>query len=115
MEEHTENKETITMTNVLKNKDVRKRAEHGDVEAMKQLGLYYDNQNNLILSKKWYLKAAARGDRDAQYRIAVIFKKEHKYYQQVLFLAMSAANQHPSALNSLGYAFSHARGVQEDI
>ena len=97
-------------------------ANKGDSEAQFELGVIYDNGDQLPQDLKkaayWYTKSAQQGHVDAQYNIGDMYRTgdgvTQDYGQAVQWLSKAADQGSIEAQNDLGYLYMEGIGVPQD-
>ena len=94
----------------------KKAAELGYVDAMVELGEYY--QETLVDFKKakmWYLKAAELGNDEAQNRLAVLYADiENDYKEAVKWYKKAMEQDNPWAYRNYAFCLWNGNGVKEN-
>jgi Sel1 repeat len=98
------------------------RAEKGDVEAQRELGIAYDQgegvQQDYQQALKWYLKAAEQHDAVAENNIGVLYRLGNgvpkNFSTAVSWYAKAARKELPAALMNFGIAYYNGEGVPDD-
>lgn len=95
----------------------KKSAELGYVDAMCELGEYY--QGTLIdfnKAKTWYLKAAELGHAEAQNKLGVIYYDiENDYKEATKWYKKAMEQENPWAYRNLGICYRNGNGVKQDL
>jgi len=99
-------------------KEIIQKAESGDVEAQKNLGLaYYHGQGvpqNYRETVKWFTRAAEQGDSDGQKYLGFMYYQgkgvPQDYEEAFKWFTMSAEQGDAEAQNELGMMYSHFHG-----
>lgn len=95
----------------------KKSAELGYVDAMCELGEYY--QGTLVdfnKAKMWYLKAAELGNADAQNRLGIIYADtENDYKEAIKWYKKAMEQDNPWAYRNLGILYRDGNGVKQDL
>ncbi|MCQ2256573.1 MAG: sel1 repeat family protein [Bacteroidaceae bacterium] len=101
--------------------DVYTAARAGNVEAQKDLGLLKIQEGNYPEAMSWLRKAAEKGNADAQFNLAVMYRDGegcHVDYSQALIWFEKAANNiHPraDAYGAIGQMYQNGFGVARDL
>lgn len=97
---------------------LHKAAEQGLPEAQNNLGVLYNNIDDikdLSKSEYWYLKAASQGFYGAQHNLAVFYEFDKINYEKAAeYYQMAAIQGHPESQYNLGVLFLNGSGVPED-
>lgn len=78
-------------------------AESGDVDAIYNLGVHYDEQDDFAKAEYYYLRSIELGDGDSMYNLALVYKRKGNLdlMEQYLIMAIEKSND-INAMNSLG-------------
>ena len=101
---------------------IQRKANQGDASAEYQLGLMYEEGQDLpkdtTEAMKWYRKAAEQGDAWAQYWLGAAYDSGRGVpkddAEAVKWWRKAAEQGDATAQNSLGFMYDHGRGVPED-
>jgi len=104
-------------------KEIKKRAESGDVEAQFNLGLMFDQgqgvPQNYAEAIKWYRKAADQGHVDAQYLLGTMYIQgqgvPQNYTEATMWLKKAAEQGLTDAQFILGGMYFHGQGVLKNL
>jgi TPR repeat protein len=100
----------------------RKAAEAGDAGAQFELGLIYDDGQDVAQDYKqamaWYEKAATQGNAPAQYNLGLLYNQGHGVAQDpkqaASWFEKAAAQGLAPAQAALGFLYDEGRGVEQD-
>ena len=100
------------------------RAERGDASAQCLLAMCYDLSNcegiphDYVKARKWYEKAAAQGDADAQFNLGVMYRQgkgvRQDYVKARKWYEKAAAQGDADAQNNLGALYHNGQGVRQN-
>lgn len=95
----------------------KKSADLGYVDAMSELGDYY--QGVLVdhnKAKMWYLKAAELGNAEAQNKLGVFYADvENDYKEAIKWYKKAIEQDYPNAYRNLGICYRDGNGVKQDL
>lgn len=86
-------------------------AETGDVRAEAWMGLMLQNRGNRAASKKWWARAAAKGNRFAIGSLVRMHEDDRELDQAIRWLRHGAEIGDPSSQTDYAYALAAGRGV----
>ena len=95
----------------------KKAAELGYVDAMVELGEYYqDTLFDVKKAKTWYLKAAKLGNAEAQNKLGVLYADiENDYKEAVKWYKKAMEQDNPWAYRNLGICYRDGNGVKQNL
>ena len=79
-----------------------KSAVRGNIEAMYDLGVLYDNEGDKEKAKEWYEKSASKGDADAMNNLGVFYEDNGERLKAKELYEKSASKGNANAMNNLG-------------
>ncbi|MBQ7590696.1 MAG: sel1 repeat family protein [Verrucomicrobia bacterium] len=95
-----------------------KKAEQGDVEALKKLAFTYE-ESDLTEAVKWWRKAAEQGDVDAQNSLGYFYYEgkgvEKDLTRAFKWYSKAAEQGHAKAQNNLGEMYRDGEGTEKDL
>ena len=80
-------------------------ARKGNINAMNNLGLLYDNEGDKVKAKKWYEKSASKGDAEAMYNLGVFYKDNGEILKAKEWYEKSASKGDADAMTNLGLLY----------
>lgn len=93
-------------------------AEHGDVEAQLEVGLFFDRAEAYAEAAVWYRQAAEQGQSQAQNNLGVLYKDgqgvEQDYEEAARWFRLAAAEGSVLAQSNLAWLYQTGRGVKKD-
>ena len=97
----------------------RRAVELGDMVAMRNLGLLYENGSGVKLDKKKAMKlyrtAADRGDAVAQFDLGVLLGSEKKFEEGFRYYALAADQGYTPGESNLGVCYMCGEGTEVDL
>jgi len=101
---------------------IRSLAERGDAHAQTMLGLYYaenGNAENDAEAAKWFERAAAQGEAEAQFRLATLYAAGHgvptDLAKAVHWYQTAAELGNRRAMSNLAVAYAQGSGTAKDL
>lgn len=95
--------------------DVKSKAEAGDINSQRVLGIYYQmgykTNENITEAKKWFTKAAEKGDGMSQYYLGSLYQKMGNVSGALEWYLKSAHNG--NGMGALGVGFLYQNGFGE--
>lgn len=99
--------------------ELKQQAESGDVKAQFGIAMrYYSGDGvtqNLVESRKWFLKAAEQGDAGAQYMLSFLYRAEKDYTNAVKWALKAAKQGDAQAQYFAGELYFRGEGVSENV
>jgi hypothetical protein len=100
-------------------KILKRAVELGNVDAMNNLGTFYEHGSGVKLDKKkaeeLYRTAADRGDAAAQYNLGLLLYSEKRFEEAFRSFALAADQGHTFAENSIGMCYGNGTGMEVDL
>jgi hypothetical protein len=97
----------------------RRAVELGDVQAMRQLGKFYEHGSGVKLDKKkavqLFRMAADRGDATAQNSLAFLLDAEERFEEAFRYYALSADQGDTFGETNLGICYQDGEGTEVDL
>ena len=98
--------------------ELKQQAESGDVKAQFGIAMrYYSGdgvKQNLVESRKWFLKAAERGDAGAQYMASFLYRSEKDYANAAKWALKAAEQGDAQGQYLLATYYLTGKGVKKD-
>ena len=91
------------------------KANSGDLEAQKTLGLFYLEKFDYQNSQYWYEKAATQGDAVAQFQVGNFYSVQSNYKEAIKWFKKAAAGGHAAAQRSLASMYEDGKGVSDGV